>query len=306
MGVAMPEDAEDAIFAQFSTFVRQLPSRMKPNGEVKGRCLSPEFRRLFAEFVFDCPNLLICPAIIDLTPLSRQPDGEARNRVVARLRGWASQCKYESMRNDVEMLARQVGNLSLPQVLRLVTWAHCVNRSLRDSIIRFCAPQFDSAWDRVRFEIDAVQTRPGSREELAFQFLLPSWLTAWSMNDPLTTIDEIHTSSHPFIRNFGAGDGVDLGKILQGNVYYGSSRQSPGLQIADVGATIVSVATRGIADAASLHDYGFLMSRSIGQPLKATGLFSLNEQYPDDWRTRFCGLPEAIGAIRQHVSPLRP
>jgi hypothetical protein len=111
-------------------------------------------------------------------------------------------------------------------------------------------------------------------------------------------IKEIHTAKHPFVQRYDTDAGVDFGKIVRDNIHYPWSHTSPGLQMADMAATIVAKAVRGVANAVDLQNYGVMMFRSIGRPLEAPGIFSLVEPSLDDLSRRYYGLPEAIDAVR--------
>jgi hypothetical protein len=127
---------------------------------------------------------------------------------------------------------------------------------------------------------------------------LPAWVTGWSQEDPLTMIEEIHTADHPFVQNWERLEGIDVGKMLRNNVHYVSSASSKGIQIADMLASLVRRAVVGLASAVSLQDYGFIMTRTIGQPLHACGLFSLAPGDQPDLERRYAGIADAINAAR--------
>jgi hypothetical protein len=255
---------------------------------------------MFAEMIAGLEGILVCPIILDITSLARRGDVDTKSNVVRRLRDWQQLCKFQSMKNDLEQLVRQFDNLSLPQALRLATWARCVFRCLQDSVIQHSGSMYYACWDRIRFEVDPVHRRVGSREEQVFSVMLPAWVTGWYTNDPLTLIEEVHTSDHPFIQNYSVGDaGIDIGRIVRDNVHYPSSASSWGLQMADIATTITSHAVRGLTSANELHDYGTMMTRTIRNPHEATGLFSFVEPSPEDWRRRFYGLPEAVDAVKR-------
>lgn len=86
--------------------------------------------------------------------------------------------------------------------------------------------------------------------------------------------------------------------MIRNNVHWPASATSRGLQLADLAATIISEAVRGVANATDMRNYGIMMAKSVGKPLEATGLFSIVEPNIDDWQRRFYGLPEAIDAVK--------
>lgn len=298
MGIVIPDETQAEVLRCFDEFVRQLPQAAFHNGEPKGKLLDEERREQFGSMISHLDSVLVCPIMLDLTSLAGRTDVDVRQSVVKKLREWASLCKHETMRDEVQMLARQFGNLSTEQALRLATWARCIMRCIQDSVIWHCGPEYHSSWANFRFEIDPVQRASGSREEQVFQYMLPAWVTGWSVNDPLTTIEEIHTAEHPFEKLYGTDGGIDLGKIVRDNLHYPCSHTSAGLQMADMGATIVAAGVRGLANVVDLQNYGIMMLRSIGRPVQATGIFSLVEPSLDDLKKRYYRLPEAIDVVR--------
>jgi hypothetical protein len=277
-GVIIPETDEPEVFRRFDAFVVSLPPTAFKDGEPKGRLLGDSGRRAFAELILDLPGkILLCPTMLDLATLVGRPEADGVNLVVAKFKHWQSLCKHDTMRQQVGELAAEVAKLSTQQVLRLSGWAKGIKRAINDSILLHCGPEHHPTWSAVRFEIDRVEDIPGGREETVFRRLLPAWVTAWSQAEPLTTIQDIHTADHPFIKNWDGPEGIDVGKMFRNNVHYVSSTNSKGIQIADMMAAVVRRAVVGLASAISLQDYSFIMTRTIVQPLHACGLERLTE-----------------------------
>jgi hypothetical protein len=158
-----------------------------------------------------------------------------------------------------------------------------------------------SAWNTVHFEIDPVEQNSGGREETAFRMLLPAWIVAWSQSEPLTMIQGTHTEQHPLIEHWGTPDGVDVGRMFRNSVHYVSSATSKGIQLADMTASLVRRAVVGLVTAVNLQNYGFMMTRTIGDPLHACGLFSLASGDIRDLERRYAGIVDAITAARTNL-----
>jgi hypothetical protein len=298
-GVVIPDSEEAEVFQRFDAFVATLPATAFQHGEPKGRLLGDTGRRAFAELIRDLPGkTLLCPTMLDLTIVVGRPEADVVNLVVAKLRHWQSVCKHDTMRTHLAELAADVAKLSPQQLLRLMGWAQCIRRAIRDSVIRHCGAEYQSDWRAVHFEIDPVEENSGGREETVFRTLLPAWVTSWSHDEPFTTIQDIHTPDHPFIQNWDRPKGIDVGKMFRNNVHYVSSASSKGIQIADMTAALVRRAVIGLASAVSLEDYGFIMTRTIGRPEDACGLFSLAPGDQRDLERRYAGLPDAIDTAR--------
>jgi len=301
-GVVIPEGVEAAVFASFSTFLKTLPSTAFQNGEVKGRLLDEAGRAGLAQMIVDLPRgALFCPVMLDLTSLVGTPYASPCEAVAAKLIGLQGTCKHAKMKAEIGALAADVGSMSDQQVLRLAAWAKCISRCIRDSIVFHCGEAYNESWTSLRFEIDPVQPSGGT-ERTSFQFLLPAWVTAWSQDDPFTTIEELHTASHPFVTAWGSPGGIDVGKMFRNNVHYLPSEKSLGIQLADVTATLARRAVLGLATLPNLMNYGFMLTRAIGKPFQAAGMFFLSPPNIAEIERRYAGLADTINATRATVA----
>ena len=96
------------------------------------------------------------------------------------------------------------------------------------------------------------------------------------------------------MKNWDCEEGLDIGKIFRNNVHYVSSASSKGIQLADMTASLVRRAVTGIANAIDLQNYGLMMTKSIGKPQRACGLFCLAQAAIGDLNRRYHGLTDAI------------
>lgn len=113
VGVALPESARDEAFGRFRRFVATLSHNECDRREPKGARLSDDSRSRFCEFAADCEDLLVTVAMLDLTPLAQLDAKTFRDSIVKKLNWWAGQCRYQTMRDEVTLLAKQAGNLIL-------------------------------------------------------------------------------------------------------------------------------------------------------------------------------------------------
>lgn len=302
MAAVLPESALDEVFRRFKGFTATLSQIECHKGEPKGARLTDANRLAFCELAADCKDLMLGVTMLDIAPLAKMDATTIRASIVQRLNSLAGQCRHETMRNEVTLLAKQVGNLSIPQTLRLTATARCVMRALNHAVVRFASECYRPCWSTMSFELDSVQTRPGNREQQVFESLLPAWITAWSIKDPITTVEELHTPDHPFIRQYGHPDGINLGNILRGNVHWKESSANPGIQMADMAAAVVSRAVhgmRGIATAREIADYAILMKRALLPNNDQLGIFSIVDTARDDIGRRYAGLLSSVLAIRR-------
>jgi hypothetical protein len=150
----------------------------------------------------------------------------------------------------------------------------------------------------MRFVIDRVQVRQGSREELVFKWTMLGWLQAWSQKSPTMIITEIHTDDHPLIKNYSTiNDKFDFTKIYRDNLHYQRSSESKGIQIADMAASIISHAVCGIVTFDNLMNYGLLLKNNFWAAEDSHGLFCLTDPSEVD-SNHYQGLTEAVAKVR--------
>jgi hypothetical protein len=101
--------------------------------------------------------------------------------------------------------------------------------------------------------------------------------------------------------NWDCPDGIDVGKIVKNNVHYVPSDKSLGIQLADVTATLIRKAVIGLATPPNLQNYGLMLTRAIGKPYHAAGMFLLAPHDVADIERRYKGIADAINAARATI-----
>ncbi|OAI39239.1 hypothetical protein AYO40_01325 [Planctomycetaceae bacterium SCGC AG-212-D15] len=283
VGVAVPETEQAGIFNRFDTFLSQLPKSAFENGEPKGRLLDDGGRNAFAQLVASLPGVLVCPSMLDLTSLSGTSNADAREPVLRRLNSQLGAFKHESMPDEVANLVATIEEMSAQQFLRLLGWALCVNRAIRDSIILHSDEEHRSSWESLRFEIDRAEQGSARREEKVFSIMLPTWLTSWSLKKPLLLIEELHTTDHPLVKNWDRKEGLDLGNMFRNNVHYVSSASSKGIQLADLIASVVRRAVCGVVRPFDLRNYGLVMTKQSASPQTPVACSASAKAKPKMW-----------------------
>ncbi len=297
-GITIPESAEGEVFAKFDQFVETLARSAFKKGEPKGNLLTYDERSRFAQMIAGNKKIVVTPAILDIGSINREKK-DVRGDMVRRMRELAEQCIHATMKGEAHLLANQFKNLSDTQSLRLGSVAYCIKRAFEQTIILLSGEEYFDCWDQMRFEIDPVQLRRGSREEQVFKWTMLGWLQGWSQKSPTMLITEIHTEDHPLIKNYTRDNGkLDLTKIYRDNLHYPQSSESKGLQIADMAASIIHHAVCGIATLDNLMNYGLLLKNNLWAPKYAHGLFCLTDQSNVDYN-RYAGLNEAVAKVRR-------
>lgn len=296
-GIVVPEIEEPVVFQRFDGYVSALPQTAFDNGEPKGRLLGPAEQADFATMFADLPGILFCPVLMDLTAAIGNAD--VRGAIERKFRQLQTTCRKQTLKDSVGEYADLVAGRSQQQILRLVAWAKCIHRCLFHSIIQFRSPKYHPSWMSLEFNIDRVESPPGNNEENVFKTLLPALTSLWSMEDPLPMIEGVHDETHPLIQNWSRAGGFDVGKMFKSNVRYVESAGTTGVQLADMAATIVRKAVLGNTDKNHLNNYGLAMTKSIGKPLDAIGLFNLDRASVEDLDRRYSALTTAISAARK-------
>jgi hypothetical protein len=248
-GVVIPETIADHVRNDFGEFVSSLSDAEKYNGEPKGYLLTDENRMRFCEILSSHREVLVTPTVLDLSISSQKKMRNIPDQMKANLFESAKKCIYDTMRLQIEELGRRWGNLSINEGLRLVGLASCFWEAIEDSIVFHSDEKYYDCWNSLCFTVDAVKTADLSRDKIVFELMVLMWLTAWSKKRPLTYIEGVHTANHPFVKRYDTKEGVDLKKILKDNIRYYNSRESWGLQIADICANILYQAVH------DLHNY---------------------------------------------------
>ncbi len=237
-GVVIPENIETTLFDEFKQFVRELPSKEKKNTEPKGHLLSDESLVRFCEILNEYKDLLVIPSVLDLS-MSKDIHGIGED-MKGQFIEHAQKCIHKTMQDQVTELAKRWGNMSDNEGMKLCTLTYCFLEALRHSIIFHCAETFYPCWDSLSFTVDQTRTKSETRDELVFKDMSLKWLTGWSKHNPFITREGIHTEEHPFVKKYKMSEkGFDLGKIFRGNITFGDSNGSCGLQIADICANIL-------------------------------------------------------------------
>ncbi len=297
VGITIPETAEAEVIARFDEFVGTLSPSAFKKGEPKGNRLTFDERKRFAEMIAANDRIVVTPALLDIASINKAKK-DVKGDMVRRMRDLASQCIHDEMKEESYLLSRQFNNLSDNQSLRLGSVAYCIKRAFEQTIILLSGKEYHGCWDEMRFEIDPVQLKRGSREEQVFKWTMLGWLQGWSQRAPSMTITEIHTDDHPLMQKYRTpNDKFDLNKLYKENIHYPASSESRGLQIADMAASIVHYAASGIVTFDNLNNYGVLLTNNLWSARHVHGLFCLTDPSDVDY-DRYQGLTEAVASVK--------
>ncbi len=296
VGVVVPEVSEAALFGEFAKFTASLDPTERKDGEPTGSRLSRERRRRFCDLLAGVEGAFIIPTTADLSDLAGHGEGFPA-RLSKSLRDFVPKCVYQTMRDEVTLLSDQVHNLSPTLLLKLLLYAECIQECIHHAVVYCAEPPYRECWSRVDIVIDQVHKSPDSREKQVFDFMLLSWLTAWSKRRPLMLIDEIHTADHPFVKNFDTGTGIDMRKLIGNGMRWADSGMEPGIQVADIAANIVFGAVHDLKNHDNrLPDFLSLLRRCPLETRDGPGLVTLVPNGRQPQTDKYRGLILALEA----------
>lgn len=301
MGVAVADSSAPNLEAKFRHFVDSLSADETVDGEPRGYLLTTDHEMEFCEILHTCSGISLTPVTLDLAYVQGVNPTKYRDDFREVLAAGTEKWPNREAATDWQLLAQQARNLSFPQLLRIHGYANCVQEALHHAIVFLSHGEFAASWHTVGIDIDRVQARPGSREERVFSRMMFSWLQAWSKERPQPTIREIHTADHPFVRNYVKDRRIDMTALLWDKISWVDSKESWGIQIADIAASIVYKAVQDLDDAqGAATRFGSLMRSSNYGSGRGPGLYSPTDPSSNEWiRGKYLVLQEMM---RRHGS----
>jgi hypothetical protein len=231
-GLIVPEVDSGPLQRAFSSFLAKLPRSAFVNGEPKGNRLPLDRHKFLAEMLNAHRGIMTVPVTFNRQIESATFDAwpKALKQILEKQ---AQGCIHESMRRSVETLAKRCGNLSSEQLSRLLTYKIAMERALDGICLFYHCAKYHSSYDPIRIIFD--RTGPANnREELVFKEMIYVWVT----NNVFTSIKQVHTDDHPFVKLYGARVGekraYDVGKMVRGNFEFLDSKATWQLQLTDM------------------------------------------------------------------------
>lgn len=235
VGILVPEIASSKLKHDFDWLVGQLGSAQFRNGEPKGSLLTLEQRWLLLEILKANEKVMLVPISVNLSASDPALIAGAPEKIRLLIESnLATPSEFMPLR-ERQNLAKRFGRLSVPVLLRLVSYGIAVLKGIEAIVCRYYCEQFHRDYDPIVVTFDRV-VRSGSREELVFVAALPGWISNWSQRMPMRippTLDE----SHPLLARYGKRESgqwrLDLQRMLSGKIGFESSRSTWQVQLAD-------------------------------------------------------------------------
>lgn len=247
-------------------------------------------------------NLLIIPITLDMTLISMLSD---QNNLKQKLHDACIEyCDYmqqESMRNELRLLARQWMNISYQETLKIACYAYVLFISMRHSILALSTRDNEMSWNKVYIEIDRSNNKLNSREKIIFSKMLGMWFESWSRKEPFTFIKQIH-DQHVLVKNCDSQDGQNQEELIHDEIIkyinWGDSKDSWGLQVADIASSIVYSAANDLENQkGSFAPFCKLMELSSYGYLDGPGLFSplpMSQEVSNIFSSKYKNLSEVL------------
>jgi hypothetical protein len=232
IGLIIPEIDSQALKQDFSAFVAKLPRGVFVNGEPKGNRFSMEQHKEVALLLNARPGIMSVPVTFNRAMSTSSFDSWPAS-LKELLTKEASMCVHETMRQQVQELARRCGNLSSDQISRLLTYKIAVEKALAGICLFYHCAKYHSSYAPIKIVFDRTGP-PGGREELVFKEMMFIWVT----KNKFTSIKQIHGDEHPFVRMYGTRvngqRAFDLAKMVRDNFDFRDSKACWQLQLADM------------------------------------------------------------------------
>ncbi len=296
-GVAFPETEAPTLEHAYANFLSCLSTTERKNGEPKGALLRPDSRRQFADFLGSFQDVIAFVVILDLKA--------SRNEIIAglpegmrdALLQQSERCIHESMRASVELLAKQVANLSSEQFSRLFTLGQAIIGTLNAANIHYLDAHHATNYEIMSFELDQV----ANREKIVFDILLRLWIPTWTHHEPLILVEGVHdVPGHPLTTKYGSAEEIVGKKLVSDNLTFVDSRNCVGVQMADIIANTVYQSANN--QESGPHDVAAKMIANAHRfPWAAIRFFCFGER---GGQVRTGGLHRLINAIEQQTGQM--
>ncbi len=235
-GVAYPETDASTVEHAYANYLTCLSKTEKKNGEPKGAFLQSDSRRRFADFLGAFPNVVAFVVILDLKASRKEIIAGLPEGMRDTLFRQSERMIHESMQASLELLAKQVANLSSAQFSRLFTLGQAIIGTLNAANIHYLEEHHAASYEAMSFEVDQV----ANREKIVFDIMLRLWLPTWTHYEPLILVEGVHdVPGHPLTSKYNSEAGI-VGKMLvSDNLTFVDSRDCVGVQMADIIANTV-------------------------------------------------------------------
>jgi hypothetical protein len=289
-GVAVPATDQPRLFAEFGRLKVSEIGCASASEEVKGHRLTTNQRRLICRLLDQFPRVLVRPVIVDLHDFYGAQMQVLRDELGRSFEEVAFELPPGEARREVGLLRSLHLRMSNSQLARLFAWANCIDRTLRDAAMELVPEHERTSWSGLELLVDGPTANLATPEGRFFIPMLQNWLVTWSYENRFPAL-EVAGKQHPLLEHFHHAMGLNIRTLVERGLHFVDSATEPGIQLADIAATIVGSASRlKDTDPDGLKTYGWLMKRSSERNRFGIGLLTAQRAQADKPDTVFTPL----------------
>jgi Protein of unknown function (DUF3800) len=159
-------------------------------------------------------------------------------------------------------MARWVEQRSPENLMWIMSLGHAIRLSIQHSIVQFMYPADDSEFENIEILIDQSFIEKSTHVRFWHEWLR-NFLYNASRKDPVMIPKPWSERDHPFNKQFGRARGItDWTELYKNHVHFVKSKDTPGIQIADICANI---AYKKYSEHPKYRPYRLLRSRISGK-----------------------------------------
>jgi hypothetical protein len=263
--VTISDKTFDNVAASFDSWKSRQPY-FTPGAELKGTDLSPLQQTSFVNAaILNSPKLRLTLAGTKTNLFKKEIAAQYIKDAAGILRA-SAKLGNETDRPLIEdfyrRMARWVEQRSPENLMWIVCLGDVIRLSIQHSIVQFMYPADDPEFENIEILIDQSFIEKSTHIEF-WQEWLRNFLYDQSRKEPMMIPKPWSERDHPFNRKFGRAQGVtDWTELYRNHVQFGNSKDSIGLQIADIAANICY---RHFSAKPKYRPYRLLRSRISGK-----------------------------------------
>ena len=275
--VTVSDRTFDGIASNFSSWKTRQPYSTS-GAELKGTDLSPQQQASFVNAVIlNSTDLRLTLAGTKTTLFKREIAQQYIKDAAAILRAVAKS-GHDTDRPLIDDFFRRMARWMEERSPENLMWIICLGDAIRlaiqHAIVQFAYPAYDSEFENIEVLID--QSFIGKSTHIDFwREWLRNFLYSQSRKEPTMIPKQWRERDHPFNKKFGRAQGItDWTDLYKNHVHFVNSKDTPGVQIADICANI---AYRYYGGNRKYRPYNLLRSRILGKDNSEIHYGLLNE-----------------------------
>jgi hypothetical protein len=275
--VTISDRSLDSVASNFDSWKSRQPY-FSPGAELKGTDLSPLQQASFVNSVILNSTKLRLTLAGTKTSLFKKEIAKQYIKDAAGILRASAKLGNETGRPFIEnfyrRMAKWVEQRSPENLMWIVCLGDAIRLSIQHSIVQFMYPDDDSEFESIEVLIDQSFIDKSTHVEF-WQEWLRNFLYSQSRKEPTMIPKQWRERDHPFNRKFGRAQGItDWTELYKKHVHFVKSKDTPGIQIADICGNI---AYRFYAGNPKYRPYRLLRSRISGKYNTEIHYGALNE-----------------------------